>query len=275
MSSAPRSSRFSSCSLPRLRSQPIQRPSPAFQTRRRCSSRKRSPPGAGAMRRLSRAMPAAAAGEQRRVAVRVLGRGVGPVGQQGEMEFAVGAGEIVDLQPRDLLRDRRVRGQQGRHGDRACAGAPGRRRRSSRPGSIVAPNRPSPPRLTQRHRGVERRDAPGTPSSASHAAPGIAAAIQTNGEASRAAATSHDGARIAADAERAAAPSEPGARRRPVSRSRPRTRRPPAIRCSRVALAAVRRVRRHAAAARPARRGGRCRVSERSEPRASSSMALR
>ena len=36
VSVAPRSSRLSSCSLPRLRSQPIQRPSPSFHTRRRC-----------------------------------------------------------------------------------------------------------------------------------------------------------------------------------------------------------------------------------------------
>ena len=39
--SAPRSRRFSSCSLPRLRSQPIHLPSPSFHMRRRCSRRKR------------------------------------------------------------------------------------------------------------------------------------------------------------------------------------------------------------------------------------------
>ena len=45
VSVAPRSSRFNSCSLPRLRSQPIHRPSLSFQTRRRWSSRKRSAAG--------------------------------------------------------------------------------------------------------------------------------------------------------------------------------------------------------------------------------------
>ena len=47
VSVAPRSSRLSSWSLPRLRSQPIHRASPSFQTRRRCRRRKRVPPGAG------------------------------------------------------------------------------------------------------------------------------------------------------------------------------------------------------------------------------------
>ena len=46
MSVAPRRSRFSSRSLPRLRSQPIQTPSRSFQRRRRWRSQKRSPPPA-------------------------------------------------------------------------------------------------------------------------------------------------------------------------------------------------------------------------------------
>jgi len=61
VSVARRNSRFISCSLPRLRSQPIQLPSPAFHTRRRCSTRTRSPPGPGPCRRLRRAIPSGAA----------------------------------------------------------------------------------------------------------------------------------------------------------------------------------------------------------------------
>ena len=61
VSVAPRSRRFSSCSLPRLRSQPIQRDSLALQTRRRCSSRKRGRrPAPGRKRRFSRATPSTA-----------------------------------------------------------------------------------------------------------------------------------------------------------------------------------------------------------------------
>ena len=52
VSVAPRSSRLSSCSLPRLRSQPIHLPSDGFNTRRRCNNRKRSPLGAAPCRSL-------------------------------------------------------------------------------------------------------------------------------------------------------------------------------------------------------------------------------
>ena len=61
VSRAPRNSRLSSDNFPRLRSHPIQRPSPRFQRRRRCRSRKRSPTGVEPYRRFSRAMPSLAA----------------------------------------------------------------------------------------------------------------------------------------------------------------------------------------------------------------------
>ena len=61
VSAAPCSSRFNSCSLPRLRSQPIHRRWCPFHWRRRCRSRKRSSPSTGPCTRFRRAMPAAAA----------------------------------------------------------------------------------------------------------------------------------------------------------------------------------------------------------------------
>ena len=63
---APRRSRLSSWSFPRLRSHPIQVPCPSFQTRRRWNRRKRSPPeAAGPWRRLRRAIPSVAAARSR------------------------------------------------------------------------------------------------------------------------------------------------------------------------------------------------------------------
>ena len=62
-------------------------------------------------------MPAAASASKRRIAVGVLGRGVQPVGEQGEMQIAVRAGEIMDLQTLDLFFDRLRRRQQRRHRD--------------------------------------------------------------------------------------------------------------------------------------------------------------
>ena len=56
-------------------------------------------------------------GDERRVAVGVLGRGVGPVGHQREMKIALRARKVVDLEPFDLLFDRLRRVEQRRHGD--------------------------------------------------------------------------------------------------------------------------------------------------------------
>ena len=55
--------------------------------------------------------------QQRRVAVDMLGRGIEPVGEQSEMQIALRAREVVDLQTLDLLVDRRHRRQQRRHRD--------------------------------------------------------------------------------------------------------------------------------------------------------------
>ena len=56
-------------------------------------------------------------GQQLFVAVYVLAWRVAPIGQQGEMKFALGTRQIVDLEPADLLLDVLERGQQRRHGD--------------------------------------------------------------------------------------------------------------------------------------------------------------
>ena len=58
------------------------------------------------------------------------------------MELAVRAGEMVDLQLRDLLGDRRCGGQQRRHRDHACAALAGMPASSSRPGSDGGAERP-------------------------------------------------------------------------------------------------------------------------------------
>ena len=56
-------------------------------------------------------------GDQRRVAFGVLGRRVGPVGNQGKMQIAFRAGEVMNLQPFDLLFHGFHACQQGRHRD--------------------------------------------------------------------------------------------------------------------------------------------------------------
>ena len=55
--------------------------------------------------------------QQLLVAGDLLGRGVEPVGQQGEPEVAVAVGEVVDLQAADLRLDLGLAGQQRRHDD--------------------------------------------------------------------------------------------------------------------------------------------------------------
>ena len=61
--------------------------------------------------------------QQRVVAGQALGRGVQPIGEQGEPKVAVGVRQVVDLQPADLFLDVRFVGQEGGHDDeRAHAG---------------------------------------------------------------------------------------------------------------------------------------------------------
>ena len=62
-------------------------------------------------------MPAIAVLQQRLIAVDMLGRSIQPVGEQSEMQIALRARQVVDLQTLDLLLDRRGRRQQRRHGD--------------------------------------------------------------------------------------------------------------------------------------------------------------
>ena len=117
VSVAPRSRRLSSWSLPRLRSHPIQRPCASFQTRRRCSRRKRSAPAAVAMA----AVEPGDAGDGRRHEVGVSSVVSASASVQSDRSAKCtaprGIGEIVDLQPLELLVDRRAGRQQRRDGD--------------------------------------------------------------------------------------------------------------------------------------------------------------
>ena len=56
-------------------------------------------------------------GDERGVAVSVLGHGVGPIGQQREMQIAFRARKVVNLQPFDQVFDAFQRGEQRWHGD--------------------------------------------------------------------------------------------------------------------------------------------------------------
>ena len=62
-------------------------------------------------------MAAAAAASELVVAGDVLGRGVEPVGQQGEPQVALAVAQVVDLQAADLGLDVRLAGQERRHDD--------------------------------------------------------------------------------------------------------------------------------------------------------------
>ena len=141
VSVAPRSSRFSSWSLPRLRSHPIQlllrlRSTHAGGAAEEALPR-RQPVRA---RRLSRAIPSRAASQQRRVAVGVRSRRRSSRTASAKCTSPSGAGEVVNFETLDLLSmaSRVVSSVGTATMVRRCAGTPSR---SARPGSIVAPNR--------------------------------------------------------------------------------------------------------------------------------------
>ena len=116
MLASPRRSWFSSRNFPRLRSHPIHLPSLSFQTRLLCSSRKRLlPSGVGPCTLLSRSIPSTAMASSSSSVGRALARSVQPVGQKGEMKFALGIREVVDLELLDQLFYDVLVCQQGRH----------------------------------------------------------------------------------------------------------------------------------------------------------------
>ena len=158
VSVAPRSSRFSSCSLPRLRSQPIQRPSPSFQTRRRWSRRKRSPPGAGAVALVQPAMPAAAA------ASRASSPSTCSVAASTQSESRAKCRSPSGL-ARWWISSRSIcssiasrRGQQRRHGDERAQMRRECRRAVPSAGRSVAPKPRRHAAIDQCDRRVDRRD---------------------------------------------------------------------------------------------------------------------
>ena len=140
VSVAPRSSRFSSCSLPRLRSQPIQR---AFAVVPDPPAMQQQEAVAAGRRAVARVQPRDARPRRRRAAPSSPSAcsvgGIGPVGQQREMQIAFRTGEVVDLQPLDLLLDRRRRWSAASAPRRSCAGARARRRAAPAPAAGVAP----------------------------------------------------------------------------------------------------------------------------------------
>ena len=206
--------------------------------------------------------------------------GVGPVGQQGEMQIAVGAGEVVDLEALDLLLDRLPASSAASARRRACAGAAGTPSRSSRPAAALALKAEGDGAIDQRDRRIDGRDrAESAEQPQAHGAPSPAMASASSGAASRTARRTAMARRIAADADRpiAAAPATCARRgRKPIAASK--ARRPAGdemIAGIAPALVGLRRRDSLQRLSPPRPRGGRSRVSAQSEPRASSSMALR
>ena len=105
MSFAPRRRRSNSVSFPRLRSQPIQQFSDAFQRLRRWNRRKRGlPSGAGPCRSFRSAIAARAAASAASSPLSVSSRRVGPVGQEREVDEPFRVGEEAHLELFDLAR---------------------------------------------------------------------------------------------------------------------------------------------------------------------------
>ncbi len=233
VSAAPRSRRFSSWSLPRLRSQPIQRRSPSFQTRRRCSRRKRVAAGGRPVARVQARDARGRRREQRRVARDALRVGVGPVREQREVQLAVGVGEVVDLQPLDLLLERLARRSAGSARRPACAARRARRRAARGPAGSSRRRSRVTARFDERDGRVDRGDRRRARSRAPPARPTPVAARSVENAAARARprSSASDRAEIAAEAERgveAAEPAAAAAARKPSACSK--ARRPPAIR---------------------------------------------
>ncbi len=160
VSVAPRSSRLSSCSLPRLRSQPIHTRSPRVQTRRRWSRRSagRRLPLAMALvehLRCRRSPPASSASSP----ATLLAVGVGPVGQQREIELAIGRGQVMDFEPLRSTARRVGLVRSASWAPRpACAATRARRRAAPGPAAMVGANSTRHGPVDQSDRDVHRWD---------------------------------------------------------------------------------------------------------------------
>ena len=109
--------------------------------------------------------------QQRRIAVDMLGRGIEPVGEQSEMQIALRAGEVVDLQTLDLLVDRLGRRQQRRHRDDGAQVRGHAAAQVPSAGNSVAPKPRVTPRFTSATAASMAGIAPRTPSRLSHTGP--------------------------------------------------------------------------------------------------------
>ena len=155
-------------------------------------------------------------GQQRRIAIGVLRRAVGPVGQEGEMQLAVLAGEVVDLQPRHLVGNCRFRSQQhwyDNQGAERCGDA--RLQREARQGCRA--ERPHRQPVDARDGCIGCQDETGDPENnePERARTGLRRKLQRHrdeGQRER-----HHGSAVAPDAPSAASPLQPRAQRRPVS----------------------------------------------------------
>ena len=188
--------------------------------------------------------------------------GIQPVGEQREMQLALRAGEVMDLQTLDLLLDRGgvVSSVGTATSVRNFAGTPPR---SSRAGNGVAPK----PRVTARFTSATAASMAGTSAeNAEQAEPCCAEALsvqheQRNGE--KDSGNNAAGADVAADAEPAAEAPGPGTRGRPKADRRLERAAPAGeqvIAGIAVALLLDARSRRHAACSPPGRPRGRRRV---------------
>ena len=107
-------------------------------------------------------MPADGQSQQRLIAVFMLGCGIGPVGEQREMQIAFRAGKMVNLQTFDQFLDRRWRCQQRRHRDQRAqmrGNAVAQFQRGQQGGAKAK----SDGAIDQRDRGIERGDEPKKP----------------------------------------------------------------------------------------------------------------
>ena len=128
VSVAPRSSRLNSCSLPRLRSQPIHFPCGFVPDPAAVEQEEALAVGSRAVAEVQARDARARGGEERGVALGALGVRVGPVREQGEAKLAVRTRQVMDPESLDLLLDRLSRGEERGDDDDACEGSPERRR---------------------------------------------------------------------------------------------------------------------------------------------------
>ena len=167
-------------------------------------------------------------GQQLIVPVYVLAWRVAPIGQQGEMKFALGARQIVDLEPADLLLDVLERGQQRRHGDEGAqvrGDSATQLERRQQGGAETSGDDV----VDKRNGQVDRRDDPRIAEQQQPSPRHTAQRGDRQRDGQQAGCDERPGADIAADPQRAIDASRPSSRRWPETDRCFETGRPPAI----------------------------------------------